>query len=158
MCLQWFNTVGWWQKWYPACSVKSIATTVFRVHHDNMVVACCLQARNTVIIAGGKLPWSRMARQATHPSVFLTYFGSVKWCMYTRVHDTCNVVHLLFAGTILPCWVNFWAQKVQESRILQRRLTRPNHLNPPFSRTVMHRLVSHDTAVVPKLHPWLHCQ
>jgi len=31
--------------------VKSIATAVFLSHHDSMVAACCLQVRNTVIVA-----------------------------------------------------------------------------------------------------------
>jgi len=48
--------------------VKSIATTVFLARHYSMVATACLQARNTGIVTGGKLPWSWRARQPTQLS------------------------------------------------------------------------------------------
>jgi len=51
-------------------SLNSSATTVFLAHHDSLVAACSLQVGNTVIVIGGKLPWSRRARQLhNHQSV-----------------------------------------------------------------------------------------
>jgi len=37
-------------------------------HHDSMMAACCLPVRNTVIVTGGKLPWSRRSTLPMKPS------------------------------------------------------------------------------------------
>jgi len=43
------------QEGHPTCK-KYRNTTLFLADRDSMVATCCLQVRNTVIAAGGKLP------------------------------------------------------------------------------------------------------